>query len=58
MTDRSRIGFTTAPTTVAVDAWRVKLFCQATGETDDIYWNAEAARKRPATPTARCRLLS
>lgn len=52
MTDRSRIGFTTAPTTVAVDAWRVKLFCQATGETDDVYWNAEAARAagHPACP--------
>ena len=52
MTDRSRIGFTTAPTTVLVDVWRVKLFCQATGETDDVYWNAEAARAagHPACP--------
>lgn len=52
MTDRSRIGFTTAPTTVPVDAWRVKLFCEATGETDAVYWNAEAARAagHPACP--------
>ena len=31
MTDRSRIGHTTAPTTHAVDAWRVRLFCRAIG---------------------------
>ena len=37
MTDRSQIGFTTAPTTVSVDAWRVKLFCQTVGETDPVY---------------------
>lgn len=42
--DRSRIGFETAPTNVPIDAWRVKLFCQAIGETNDVHWDAEAAR--------------
>lgn len=52
MTDRSRIGFTTAPTVAPVDAWRVKLFCQATGETDAVYWDAGVARAagHPACP--------
>lgn len=44
MIDRSRIGFTTAPTRVPVDAWRVKLFCEAIGETDPVHWDADAAR--------------
>lgn len=47
MIDRSRIGFTTPPTTVAVDAWRVKLFCQAIGETDPAAW----APGTPLPPT-------
>ncbi|MCC6248753.1 MAG: MaoC family dehydratase N-terminal domain-containing protein [Rubrivivax sp.] len=56
MIDRSRIGFTTAPTRVPVDAWRVKLFCQAIGETDPVHWDADAARAAghtacPAPPT-------
>jgi len=42
--DRSRIGFATAPTRVPIDARRVKLFCQAIGETDAVHWDAEAAR--------------
>ena len=52
MIDRSRIGFATAPTRVPVDAWRVKLFCQAIGETDPRYWDPEAARAagHPACP--------
>ena len=52
MTDRSHIGFTTAPTVVPVDAWRVKLFCQAVGETDPVYWDEAAARVagHPAYP--------
>lgn len=47
MIDRSRIGFTTPPTTVAVDAWRVRLFCQAIGETDPAAW----APGTPLPPT-------
>lgn len=52
MTNRGHIGFTTAPTTVPVDAWRVKLFCQAVGETDPVYWDEPAARAagHPACP--------
>jgi acyl dehydratase len=42
--DRGRIGFTTAPSRVTIDGWRVKLFCQAIGETDPVYWDADAAR--------------
>jgi hypothetical protein len=41
--DRRHIGFATQPSSVIVDPWRVKLFCQAIGETDDIYWNAARA---------------
>jgi len=44
MIDRHLIGTRTAPTRVLVDAWRVKLFCQAIGETDPVYWDAAAAR--------------
>lgn len=44
MIDRSRIGYRSPPTRVTVDAWRVKLFCQAIGETDPVYWDGEAAR--------------
>ncbi len=44
MIARHHIGFTTAPTRVPVNAWRVKLFCQAIGETDPVYWDAEGAR--------------
>jgi hydroxyacyl-ACP dehydratase HTD2-like protein with hotdog domain len=43
MIDRSRVGFATEPTTERIDAWRVELFCQATGETDPVYWDEAAA---------------
>lgn len=42
--DRSRVGFATAPTSVPIDAWRVKLFCRAIGETDPVHWDPAAAR--------------
>jgi len=50
--DRSRIGYATEPTTVRVDGWRVKLFCQAIGEIDEMHWNPAAARAagHPACP--------
>jgi len=56
LTDRSRIGHMTAPTTHAVDAWRVKLFCHAIGETDPVFHDAAAARRAghracPVPPT-------
>lgn len=52
MIDRSRIGFTTTPTAVTVDGWRVKLFCQAIGETDPVYLDPAAAgvAGHPACP--------
>jgi acyl dehydratase len=56
MIDRSLIGFTTAPTMAQIDPWRVHLFCQAIGETDPIYWDANVAttlghRACPVPPT-------
>jgi len=56
LTDRSRIGHTTEPTTHAVDGWRVKLFCQAIGETDPVFCDPAAARRAghaacPVPPT-------
>ncbi|MDB5732786.1 MAG: MaoC family dehydratase [Variovorax sp.] len=52
MIDRTRIGFETEATEVDIDAWRVKLFCQAIGETDPVYRDADAARAagHPACP--------
>ena len=52
MIDRSRISFETAPSEIAIDAWRVKLFCQAIGEQDTVYTQPEAARSagHPACP--------
>lgn len=44
MIDRQHIGYTTAPTRVAVDPWRVRLFCQAIGETSPVHWDEAAAR--------------
>jgi len=44
MIDRQFIGTTTAPTRIGVDAWRVKLFCQAIGETSPVHWDEAAAR--------------
>ena len=44
MIDRAHVGFTTAPSTVTVDAFRVRLFCRATGETDAAYVDEAAAR--------------
>jgi acyl dehydratase len=44
MIDHTFIGTTTAPTRIAVDAWRVKLFCQAIGETSPVHWDEAAAR--------------
>ncbi len=52
MIDRGRIGFRTVPTIAHVDAWRVRLFCQAIGETDPVYVDDTAARAagHPACP--------
>lgn len=52
MINRSHIGFTTAPTAAVIDGWRVKLFCQAIGETDPVYLDpaAASAAGHPACP--------
>lgn len=52
MIDPRHIGFTTEPSTVAVDRWRVQLFCEAIGETDPVYLDEVEARKagHPACP--------
>jgi len=42
MIDRGRIGYTTPPSAVTIDAWRVQLFCRATGETDPSAWSPHA----------------
>ena len=56
MIDRRHVGFTTAPSRVRVDAWRVKLFCQAIGEADPVFHDEASAhaaglRTCPAPPT-------
>lgn len=45
MIDQVHLGYTTAPTRAVIDAWRVKLFCEAIGERDAVYWDADAARR-------------
>jgi acyl dehydratase len=61
MIDRSHIGYTTLPTTVTVDPFRVRLFCEATGETDPAYVDDAAARAaglaRRAVPTTYLKVL-
>jgi acyl dehydratase len=44
MIDPSFKGYTTEPTFVSVDAWRVQLFCQAVGEIRPLYWDATIAK--------------
>ena len=47
-----RVGFTTPPSRVRIDVWRVELFYQAVGETNPVYWNDDASRAaghRPVT---------
>lgn len=46
MIDRRHIGFATEFGEALVDAWRVKLFCQAIGEDDPVHWDPQAARVR------------
>lgn len=47
MIDPGFIGYTTEATRVKVDAWRVKLFCLAIGETDPAY----LSERHPVPPT-------
>jgi acyl dehydratase len=50
--NRSRIGHTTAASLHAVDAWRVKLFCRAIGDSDPVFHDLGAAKHagHPACP--------
>ncbi len=52
MIDRSLVGLSTPPSTVVIDGWRVKLFCQSIGETDTMYWDTATAHAAgyPACP--------
>jgi hypothetical protein len=56
MINRSYVGYTTTPSTGVINDWRVKLFCQAIGETDPVYTDQQAAhaaghRACPIPPT-------
>jgi acyl dehydratase len=56
MIDRSYLGYMTTPSLAVINDWRVKLFCQAIGETDQIYTDPALARSRgfracPVPPT-------
>ncbi|MGR3760539.1 MaoC family dehydratase N-terminal domain-containing protein [Roseobacteraceae bacterium NS-SX3] len=56
MIDTSFIGRSFPPHTVEVEAGRLRAFARATGQTDRIYWEEEAARAAgypslPAPPT-------
>jgi hypothetical protein len=44
--DRRHIGFSLPAFSVSVDAWRVRLFCQAIGEQDAAFWE-----RGPVPPT-------
>jgi acyl dehydratase len=44
MIDRQWIGFATAPSTIVIDRWHVRLFCRAIGEANNIHWDEAAAR--------------
>lgn len=52
MIDTRFKGYATEPSEVQVDAWRVKLFCQAVGETNAVHWDdaAASAAGHPACP--------
>jgi acyl dehydratase len=54
MIDRKHIGAETEEVSIVVELSQLRLFCQATGETNAVFWDAEAAReagfKRIPTP--------
>jgi acyl dehydratase len=43
MIDRRFLGFSLPPFCVVVDRWRVKLFCEAIGEENPVFWDRSAA---------------
>jgi hypothetical protein len=42
--ERSHLGHRTAPSDIVIDGWRVRLFCEAIGETDPVYGDIDTAR--------------
>jgi acyl dehydratase len=44
MIDSKFKGYTTAPSFVKVDAWRIKLFCKSIGEINPIYYDEKVAQ--------------
>lgn len=56
MSLHKHIGYRTPAVAVVVDPWRVRLFCQAVGETNPVYTDPDAARAQghpgcPVPPT-------
>ena len=63
MIDHSHIGAETEEVSIVVERSQLRLFCQATGETDSVFWDADAARtagydRIPTPPTYPQTLLN
>lgn len=63
MIDRKHIGAETEEVSIVVELSQLKLFCQATGETNRVFWDADAARaagfeRIPTPPTYPQTLLN
>lgn len=63
MIDRKYIGAETEEVSIVVELSQLKLFCQATGETNAVFWDPEAAREAgfervPTPPTYPQTLLN
>lgn len=63
MIDPSHIGAETEEVSIAVERGQLRLFCQATGETNPVFWDAEAAQaaghdRIPTPPTYAQTLLN
>ncbi|WP_395649762.1 MaoC family dehydratase N-terminal domain-containing protein [Brevundimonas sp.] len=63
MIDHSHIGAETEEVSIVVERSQLRLFCQATGETDPVFWDAGAARaaghdRIPTPPTYPQTLLN
>ena len=63
MIDQKHIGAETEEVSIVVEISQLRLFCQATGETSPVFWDAEAARaagldRVPTPPTYPQTLLN
>lgn len=63
MIDHKHIGAETEEVSIVVEISQLRLFCQATGETNPVFWDAEAARaagfdRVPTPPTYSQTLLN